>query len=180
MESKKYMIWATALFGALIILVGFGVFNNAHYSRQILEQLKSTNAEISKQYIRDEQSKEIEQLQSKINDLEAKLKAKSEDLEKCEALLAQENEERQEQTDAYDEWYNSLSDEIKKIVDEREATNKMVNDLLANNSEYANYYIKITKYSQKESRTIEESKDVIAINEKMKAIENEWQKTHKE
>ena len=167
MESKKYMIWATALFGALIILVGFGVLRNIGHSREITEQL-------------NEASKEIEQLQSKINDLEAKLKAKSEDLEKCEALLAQENEERQEQTDAYDEWYNSLSDEIKKIVDEREATNKMVNDLLANNSEYANYYIKITKYSQKESRTIEESKDVIAINEKMKAIENEWLKTHKE
>ena len=167
MDNKKYKVLTAVLLVVILILVGFEVFSRTHDSRNTAEQPNSTK-------------EETEQLQSTISDLEAQLKAKSDDLEKCEALLAQANEERQAQADAYDNWYNSLSDEVKKIVDEREATNKMVNDLLANNSEYAEYYIKITEYSQKESRTIEESKDVIAINEKMRAIESDWQKSHNE
>lgn len=188
MKNRIQVIVIIILSLALAGCIGFGIwYNNSYYTRttQEVAELRGMYEdtvmkcnEYATKY--EKQSKENEELKAKINGLEIDLNTSNENLENCESLLKQINEERQLQIDEYNSWYNSLSDELKSIIDARELTNKMVNDLLANNSEYAGYYIKMNEYGQKKSRSIKESKEVVALNEKMKTIENEWLEAHKE
>ncbi len=130
MESKKFTILISVLFGVLILLFGFGVFSNAHYSRMFMEQLNTANTETAGQHDREvqsaeqskDQSADAEQLQATISDLEEKLNATTDELEKCEELLAQIIADRSTDNDKYYEWYKSLYDEIKKLANVRKTS----------------------------------------------------------
>lgn len=173
--TKKLHIIYGSIIGALIILIIAGAL---YY----LLNYKKDTAAANKAY--ENAKSEYEEAHSRILEEEKMWKAElvttHDEANSMAAELAEIYKERQEEKDAEDARWNSLTSAEKQAEKKCEAYNEMVSYLRKNNPSYAKIYVEYASYLDQDIFNLDSDKllDYTNLYDKKIAIEKKYMETH--